>query len=97
MDKLHNIHPGEILSEEFLLPMGLTQNRLACAIGVPPRRRPRGSLNGQPAKCRPAYASRLTASGCYPRHDPERFAQATPAKDRCVAAAAVVSIMKVRR
>lgn len=32
------IHPGEILSEEFLTPLGLTQHRLAVAIGVPPRR-----------------------------------------------------------
>ena len=32
------IHPGEILAEDFLAPMGVTQNRLANAIGVPPRR-----------------------------------------------------------
>ena len=32
------IHPGEILHEEFLKPLGITQNRLAVAIGVPPRR-----------------------------------------------------------
>ena len=32
------VHPGEILLEEFLLPMGLSQNRLANEIGVPPRR-----------------------------------------------------------
>lgn len=36
--KLHPIHPGEILSEEFLKPMGLNQSRLAMNIGVPPRR-----------------------------------------------------------
>ena len=36
--KLDPIHPGEVLSEEFLKPMGLSQNRLALAIGVPPRR-----------------------------------------------------------
>ena len=35
---LHNPHPGEILLEEFLQPMGLSQTRLAKAIGVPPRR-----------------------------------------------------------
>lgn len=35
---LHNPHPGEILLEEFLRPMALTQNGLARAIGVPPRR-----------------------------------------------------------
>ena len=35
---LPNPHPGEILREEFLLPMGLTQNGLARAVHVPPRR-----------------------------------------------------------
>jgi addiction module HigA family antidote len=38
MAKLKNIHPGEILLEEFLKPMGISQNGLARAIGVPPRR-----------------------------------------------------------
>jgi antitoxin HigA-1 len=32
------IHPGEVLLEEFLVPMGISQYRLARAIGVPPRR-----------------------------------------------------------
>ena len=36
--KLHPVHPGEVLWEEFLKPMGLSQNRLALNIGVPPRR-----------------------------------------------------------
>ncbi len=31
-------HPGEILLEEFLKPMGVSQYRIATAIGVPPRR-----------------------------------------------------------
>lgn len=31
-------HPGEILMEEFLDPLQVSQNRLAVAIGVPPRR-----------------------------------------------------------
>lgn len=35
---LPNIHPGEVLLEEFLKPMGISQNRLAREIGVPPRR-----------------------------------------------------------
>ncbi len=35
---LHNPHPGEILLEEFLQPLGVSQNRLARSIGVPPRR-----------------------------------------------------------
>ena len=38
MEKLKNIHPGENLLEEFLIPMELSQNRLARDIGVPPRR-----------------------------------------------------------
>lgn len=32
------VHPGEVLMEEFLHELGLTQHRLALAIGVPPRR-----------------------------------------------------------
>ena len=36
--KLKNVHPGEVLLEEFLKPMGVSQNRLARDIGVPPRR-----------------------------------------------------------
>lgn len=36
--RLHPVHPGEILMEEFLLPLRLSQNRLAVAIGVAPRR-----------------------------------------------------------
>ena len=32
------VHPGEILLEEFLTPMGLSQSALARGIGVPPRR-----------------------------------------------------------
>ena len=36
--KLVPVHPGEILSEEFLKPMGMSQNRLALALGVPARR-----------------------------------------------------------
>lgn len=35
---LPNIHPGEVLLEEFLKPMDISQNALARAIGVPPRR-----------------------------------------------------------
>ena len=38
MTKLANIHPGEVLLEEFLIPMGISQNRIARDIGVPPRR-----------------------------------------------------------
>lgn len=38
MTELANIHPGEVLLEEFLKPMELSQNRLARELGVPPRR-----------------------------------------------------------
>ncbi|PPU29630.1 MULTISPECIES: HigA family addiction module antitoxin [unclassified Xanthomonas] len=38
MTVLPNIHPGEVLLEEFLEPMGISQNALARAIDVPPRR-----------------------------------------------------------
>ncbi|WP_115541947.1 HigA family addiction module antitoxin [Xanthomonas campestris] len=38
MTVLPNIHPGEILLEEFLEPMGISQNALARATDVPPRR-----------------------------------------------------------
>ena len=36
--KIQPIHPGEILMEDFLAPMGLSQNRLSNDIGVSPRR-----------------------------------------------------------
>ena len=36
--KLAPVHPGEVLLEEFLEPMGITQYRLAKGISVPPRR-----------------------------------------------------------
>jgi addiction module HigA family antidote len=36
--KLPNIHPGEVLLEEFLKPMGISQYKLAKAIGVTPMR-----------------------------------------------------------
>ncbi len=38
MRKMNPIHPGEILLEEFLIPMHLSQNKIATDIGVPPRR-----------------------------------------------------------
>lgn len=36
--RIKSVHPGKILFEEFLMPMGISQNRLAISIGVPPRR-----------------------------------------------------------
>jgi len=38
MKKIPAIHPGEILLEEFLKPMGISQNRLGRDLGVSPRR-----------------------------------------------------------
>ena len=37
-EKLKPVHPGEVLLEEFLKPMALSQHRLALSIGVDPRR-----------------------------------------------------------
>src|SRR2546422_5889138 len=37
-NKLASIHPGEILREEFMKPLGLSQNAVARALNVPPRR-----------------------------------------------------------
>ena len=38
MKRLLNIHLGEVIMEEFLKPLGISQNRLAREIGVTPRR-----------------------------------------------------------
>lgn len=38
MTRLTNIHPGEVLLEEFLKPLNISQNKLARDINVPPRR-----------------------------------------------------------
>lgn len=38
MATISPIHPGEVLLDEFLEPLGVTQHRLAISIGVPPRR-----------------------------------------------------------
>lgn len=37
-EKLAPVHPGEVLLEDFINELCITQNRLALAIGVPPRR-----------------------------------------------------------
>ncbi len=37
-EKMAPIHPGEILQEDFLMPMGISQYRLSKDISVPPRR-----------------------------------------------------------
>lgn len=38
MTKLKNIHPGEVLSEEFLMPFGISAYKLAKDIGIPQTR-----------------------------------------------------------
>ena len=38
MTSIAPIHPGEVLLEEFLGPLGVTQHHVAVSIGVPPRR-----------------------------------------------------------
>ena len=38
MKRICNFHPGDVLLEEFLEPMGLSQNAIARDMGVPPRR-----------------------------------------------------------
>ncbi len=38
MAKLKNIHPGEVLSEEFLMPFGISAYKLAKDIGIPQTR-----------------------------------------------------------
>jgi antitoxin HigA-1 len=37
-ERIPNVHPGEILLEEFLKPLEVSQNRLAREVKVPPRR-----------------------------------------------------------
>ena len=37
-DQIDPIHPGEVIMEDFIEEFGITQNKLATAIGVPPRR-----------------------------------------------------------
>ena len=37
-EKIAAIHPGEVLMEDFIEGFGITQNKLAVSIGVPPRR-----------------------------------------------------------
>lgn len=38
MERLAPVHPGEVLLEDFIRGFGITQHKLAVAIGVPPRR-----------------------------------------------------------
>jgi addiction module HigA family antidote len=38
MTKLNPVHPGEILTEEFLTPLGITKHKLAIDLGIPASR-----------------------------------------------------------
>jgi addiction module HigA family antidote len=38
MTKLNPVHPGEILTHEFLVPLGITKNKLAIDLGIPASR-----------------------------------------------------------
>jgi len=38
MEKMPPLHPGEVLMEEFLIPLALSQNKLGHELGVSPRR-----------------------------------------------------------
>jgi antitoxin HigA-1 len=38
MTKLTPVHPGEILTDEFLVPLGITRNKLAIDLGIPASR-----------------------------------------------------------
>jgi addiction module antidote protein, HigA family len=55
---LHNPHPGEILLEEFLKPMGLSQNALARAVHVAPRRINEIVLGNGMSPLTPTFGSR---------------------------------------
>ena len=70
---LSNITPGEILDEEFLKPMGITQYRLAKDIGVPPRRI-NEIVNGQ----RSITADTALRLGRYFRMSPEFWLNCNP-------------------
>lgn len=54
------VHPGEILLEDFLKPLGISQYRLAKDLGVPPRR-----INEIVQGKRPMTADMALRLGCY--------------------------------
>jgi hypothetical protein len=57
---LENIIPGEILLEDWMKPMGLSQNALARALDVPPRRIPqRARFAGADIPADPALCCRM--------------------------------------
>ena len=54
------IHPGEILREEFMIPLGLSANALARALNVPPNRITAIIAQGHPRAITPDTALRLS-------------------------------------
>ncbi|MGB8215080.1 MAG: hypothetical protein WCE68_16145 [Anaerolineales bacterium] len=52
IEKLHPVHPGEVLLEGFIKPLKLSQNRLAIEIGVDARPNSFGSLSHEASQYR---------------------------------------------
>ena len=76
-DLLPNPHPGEILLEEFLKPMGVSQNALARAVHVPPRSS--SVFNPTTTSWSVAGRSHKTCRrSSRERHDPIRIAATDP-------------------
>ena len=61
-DRIDPIHPGEVLMEDFIEGFGITQNKLAVSIGVPPRRINAASLR-TPLYAWPSTSAHLPSSG----------------------------------
>ena len=76
------IHPGEILSEEFLKPMGVSQNKLAMDIHVPTPR-----INAIVKGTRAITADTALRLGKYFGTGPEFWSNLQSNYDLCVAAA----------
>ena len=76
------IHPGEILAEEFLIPMGISQNRLAMEIRVPTPR-----INAIVRGRRAISADTALRLGQYFGTGPEFWINLQSVYDLCVAAA----------
>ena len=77
------IHPGEILLEEFLKPMGISQNKLAMDIRVPAPR-----INAIVKETRSISADTALRLGVYFGTGPEFWTNLQSNYDLCIAAAA---------
>jgi addiction module HigA family antidote len=90
--KMRPIHPGEILREEYLVPLGMSANALAQAIGVPANR-VSGIVNGS----RAVTADTAYRLGAAFRTSPEFWMNLQQAYDLAVAApAAAKAVKKIR-